>query len=97
MEILWNSLLKSADYLHSKSQLITKNYLNMEGIDLFVKVLVFVKILSQARRRKEGQEFRSLEVREASLLHLKMKINLNFSLMTNNEIPRLSVLCINGI
>ena len=29
--------------------------LNMEGIDLFVKILVFVKILSQWRR-KGGQE-----------------------------------------
>jgi hypothetical protein len=26
----------------------------MEGIDLFVKILVFVKILSKSRRRKEG-------------------------------------------
>ena len=37
----------------------------MEGIDLFVKILVFVKISSQGRskevRRKEG-EFQSLEV-----------------------------------
>ena len=32
------------------------------GIDLFVKILVFVKILSQWRR-KEGKNFRSLEVR----------------------------------
>ena len=39
------TLLKSADILHSKSQLILKSYLNMEGIDLFVKILVFVKIL----------------------------------------------------
>jgi hypothetical protein len=39
------TLLKSADFLHSKSQLITKSNLNMEGIDLFVKILVFVKIL----------------------------------------------------
>ena len=31
------------------------------GIDLFVKILVFVKILSQWGR--VGQEFRSLEVR----------------------------------
>ena len=34
----------------------------MEGIDLFVKILVFVKILSQDRR-KEEEEFRSLQVR----------------------------------
>ena len=48
----------------------------MEGLDLFVKILVFVKILSQGRRkgggRKDGQEFRSLEVREASSSHLKI-------------------------
>ena len=30
---------------NSKSKLITKSYLNMEGIDFFVKILVFVKIL----------------------------------------------------
>ena len=29
-------------------------YLNMAGIDLFVRILVFVKILSQ-RRRKEDE------------------------------------------
>ena len=49
-------------------------YLNMKGID------DFVKIFSQWRR-KEGQEFRSFEVREASSLHLKIvcvsKIHLN--------------------
>ena len=43
----------------------------MEGIDMFVKILVFVKILSQWGR---GQEFRSLEVREASSSHLKIYI-----------------------
>jgi hypothetical protein len=64
MEILWESLGvlweffgKSADCLHSESQMITKSYLNMEGIDLFVKILVFVEILSQLRRRKEGRNF----------------------------------------
>ena len=41
----------------------------MEGIDLFVKILVFVKILSQWRRGG-GQEFRSLEVRR-KLISLK--------------------------
>ena len=30
-------------------------YFNVEGIDLFVKILVFVKILSKSRRRKEGR------------------------------------------
>ena len=30
------------------------SYLNMEGIDLFVKILVFVKILSESTR-KEGR------------------------------------------
>ena len=39
------TLLNSADILHSKSQLITESYLNMEGIDFFVKILVVVKIL----------------------------------------------------
>ena len=51
-----------------------RNYLfysSVEGIDLFVKILVFVKILSQGRWKEEGQEFRSLEVREASSSHLK--------------------------
>jgi hypothetical protein len=38
----------------------------MEGIDLFVKILVFVKILSQSRIKEE--EFKSLEVQEASSL-----------------------------
>ena len=33
----------------------------------------FVKILSQWRRKEGGQEFRSLEVREASSSHLKMQ------------------------
>ena len=42
----------------------------MEGIDLFVKILVFVKILSQDRR-KEEEEFQSLEVREQTPSHLK--------------------------
>ena len=37
--------------------------LNMEGIDLFVKILVFVKILSKWRRKEEGRKnFESLEV-----------------------------------
>ena len=43
----------------------------MKGIDLFFKILVFIKSLSQGRRKEgrkegrkeEGQEFRSLEVR----------------------------------
>ena len=39
------------------------------GIDLFVKILVFVKILSQSTR-KEEEEFQSLEVREQAPSHL---------------------------
>ena len=36
----------------------------MEGIDWFVKILVFVEILSQWRRKGEGRKkFQSLEVR----------------------------------
>ena len=46
---------KSADFLHFKCQLITKSYLNMEGIDLNVKILAFAKILSQWRRKKKFQ------------------------------------------
>ena len=38
-----------------RNSLFTLWYLNMEGIDLYVKILVFVKILTQGRRRrKEG-------------------------------------------
>ena len=43
----------------------------MEGIDLFVKILVFVKILSQGRRKEEEEEFQSLEVREQAQSLLK--------------------------
>ena len=42
-----------------------KNYLfsfNVEGIDLFVKILIFVKILSKSKKGRK-EEFRSLEVR----------------------------------
>ena len=36
----------------------------MEGIGLFVKILVFVKILSQLRRKEGGgRKFQYLEVR----------------------------------
>ena len=31
------NIVKVSSFLHSKSQLITKCYLNMKGIDLFVK------------------------------------------------------------
>ena len=45
----------------------------MEGIDLFVKILVFVKILSQDRRKEEEEEeFQSLEVQEQAPSHLKI-------------------------
>ena len=46
----------------------TKSYLNMERIDLFVKILGFVTILSESTRK---EEFQSLEVREASSSHIK--------------------------
>jgi hypothetical protein len=47
----------------------------MEGIDLFVKSLFFVKILSQGRRKEEEEEeFQSLEVREQAPSHLKILI-----------------------
>ena len=41
----------------------TKSYLNIEGIDLLVKILVFVKILYLRKGRKEVRKFKSLEVR----------------------------------
>ena len=48
----------------------TKSYLNMEEIDLFVKICFFVKILYQGRRKEGGRKdkkfTRSSEVREAS-------------------------------
>ena len=37
----------------------------MEEIDLFLKILIFVKILILGWFKKKGQEFRPLEVREA--------------------------------
>ena len=37
--------------------------LNMEGIDLFVMILVCVKILSKWRRKEGRKNFESLEVR----------------------------------
>ena len=43
----------------------------MEGIDLFVKILVFVKILSQGTRKEIEEEFQSLEVREQTPSRLK--------------------------
>ena len=55
----------------------------MEEIYLFVKILVFVKILSQGRR-KGGQEFRSLEVR-GKLIALKKHIYL-VSVHTNVDL-----------
>ena len=43
--------------------------LNMEGIDLFVKILVFVKILEQCKKDKNLS--RSLDEQVASSLDLK--------------------------
>ena len=46
-EFLWNPLWNSLE-----------SYLNIEGINLFVKILVFVKILSQWKEegRKKGRK-----------------------------------------
>jgi hypothetical protein len=45
----------NSDFLLSKSQLIIKSFLNMERIDLFVKVLVFVsRFCLNVQGRKEG-------------------------------------------
>ena len=59
------TLLKSADFLHSKSQLITKIYLNME-------LTCLSRFCLNGEGRKEWREFWSLEVQEASSLHLKI-------------------------
>ena len=52
---------------YKKQARIGELFGNSLGIDLFVKILVFVKILSQWRRKTK---FQSLEVQEASLLRL---------------------------
>jgi hypothetical protein len=44
------------------------SYFKIEGIDLFVKILVFVKICISTRKE---DKFQSLEVRETSSSHLK--------------------------
>ena len=47
-------------------------YFNVEGIDLFVKILGFVKILSESRRKED--KIRSFEVRLQVLTsHLKIE------------------------
>ena len=47
-----------------------ESYLNMGGINLFVKILVYVKIFVSIEK---DEIFKSLEVQEASSLRLKMK------------------------
>ena len=44
--IFWEDILRGILCLHCES------YLNMKGIDLFVKILVFVKILSQWKKER---------------------------------------------
>ena len=57
---------KSLDFLG-----ITKSYSNMDGINMFVKILVFVKILGKGRRRKEGRKISIFRSASASSSHLK--------------------------
>ena len=65
-----------------------QSYLNMEGIYLFVKILVFVKILSQWRRRRRRARicerhlnFQKIELHgivisvDYKILHKKEKFN----------------------
>ena len=59
----------------------------MEGIDVFVKIGIFVTILAQC---KEGQEFRSLEVR-GKLIALK-----NFKLTCKIQTPIFSRIIVLG-
>ena len=44
------SIVKVSYFLHSKSQLTTKKYLNIERIYLFIKILVFVAMEKEARQ-----------------------------------------------
>ena len=76
----WENFLRGILCLHWLS------YLNMIGIDLFVKILFFVKILSQCRTRKEGN-FQSLEVRGQVPSHLKIHF------MLTNEFSRQFTVC----
>ena len=66
-------ILKSADFLYSKSQLITKKYFNMEGIDLFVKILVFCQDFG-VMHIAQDKKFRPLKMPEASSSHLKILV-----------------------
>ena len=59
----------------------------MEGIDLFVKILFFVKILSQYKKEGRRMNFRSLEVREASSSHLKINLLFLFTGMKIYTLP----------
>ena len=71
LEILWEfsifkvsellTLLRSADCLHSKSQLITESYLNMEGMNFFGKILVFCQDF-EPKERKEGRKDENLNL-----------------------------------
>ena len=83
-EIFWKDLFGRIfweDYLEDfLGEILWEEFFVYIGIDL-----VFVKILSQWRR-KEGQEFRSLEVREASSSHLKTRTNLD-KILINIVLP----------
>ena len=43
--IFWEDFFGRIFFVRTFEMSSTKSYLNMEGIDLFVKILVFVKIL----------------------------------------------------
>ena len=60
MEILWDFYINSIEILLEFFGISLGSFLNMEEIDLFVKILIFVKILSKWRRKKN---FEFLEVR----------------------------------
>ena len=59
----------------------------MEGLDLFVKILDFVKILSQwrKRRKKEGRRnFHSLEV-QAKAHHTEKPVYITLQMLTDKR------------
>ena len=52
LEDFWSEKFFCRNFLEGIFCLHRQSYLTMKGIDLFIKILVFVKILSQGRRKE---------------------------------------------
>ena len=79
------TLLKSADFLHSKSQLITKR--------IWKELICLSRFCLNGEGRKD-KKFRSLELGEPSLSHLRIlkilkKIKSKFSIQQQRLLPQL--------